>query len=192
MSNNSSGDSCLRLRGVPFSIITSSSFRARTASQDWCEKQGQLYRRLRRKPEARCPAVGKRLMSSPHSAISICAVRSATPAIAHSTSTISWCAGEHLLDLLVRHQDRMIKRVDVRDQLHNQDPVMVDLEGALKRPRAVAGSSRASGPSPAPPAVSARSRRTAALRASPVPTPTTAPDLTLVRIPGSCTLRLLA
>jgi hypothetical protein len=42
-SHFSSGDSCLRLRGLPFSIITSSWFGTRTASQDWREKQGQLY-----------------------------------------------------------------------------------------------------------------------------------------------------
>ena len=38
---------------VPFSIITSSWLRARTASQDWREKQSQFYRRLRRKPRTR-------------------------------------------------------------------------------------------------------------------------------------------
>ena len=51
-SHFSSGDSCRRLRGLPFSIITSSWSGARTASQDWREKQGQLYRKLRRKPRA--------------------------------------------------------------------------------------------------------------------------------------------
>ena len=34
MSNNSSGDSCRRLRDLPFSIVTSSWFKAPEASQD--------------------------------------------------------------------------------------------------------------------------------------------------------------
>jgi hypothetical protein len=50
MSHNSSGESCRRLRGLPFSIITSSWFRARTASQDWREKQARFYRKIRRRP----------------------------------------------------------------------------------------------------------------------------------------------
>jgi hypothetical protein len=41
--------------------------------------------------DARCLTVGKPVMSSPHSAISTCAVRTATPGIVHSSSTIFRC-----------------------------------------------------------------------------------------------------
>jgi hypothetical protein len=40
---------------------------------------------------------------------------------------------EQLLDLLVQHRDRVIERVDVRDQLGDDDPMMVNLEAALER-----------------------------------------------------------
>ncbi len=41
--------------------------------------------------EARCPTVGKRVMSRPHSAIRTWAVRTATPGIVHSSSTTRAC-----------------------------------------------------------------------------------------------------
>ena len=51
--------------------------------------------------DAKCPAVGNRLMSRPHSAISTWAVRCATPGIVHSSSTV-WAKGrEHRVDLFV-------------------------------------------------------------------------------------------
>src|SRR5664279_4440872 len=58
-SHFSCGDNCRRFRGLPFSIITSSWFRARTASQDWREKWGWFYRKLRRKPQFRPGAGGR-------------------------------------------------------------------------------------------------------------------------------------
>jgi hypothetical protein len=53
MSNNSSGESCRRLRDLPFSIISSSWSMARTANQNWCEKRPDLYHEVRRKPPTR-------------------------------------------------------------------------------------------------------------------------------------------
>jgi hypothetical protein len=50
ISHFSSGESCRRLRGLPFSIITSSWSKAPEASQDAVEKRHHLYRKLRRKP----------------------------------------------------------------------------------------------------------------------------------------------
>src|SRR5512144_1031744 len=51
-SHFSSGDSCRRLRCLPFSIITSSWFEALQASQHEVEKRPDLYRELRRKPRS--------------------------------------------------------------------------------------------------------------------------------------------
>src|SRR5947209_11804567 len=49
ISHFSSGESCRRLRGPPFSIITSSWSVARTAFQDWHDKRPNLYREVRRR-----------------------------------------------------------------------------------------------------------------------------------------------
>jgi hypothetical protein len=40
--------------------------------------------------------------------------------------------GEHRLDLLVQVDDRGVERVDVREQLRDQDPVVLDLEPAAR------------------------------------------------------------
>ena len=41
--------------------------------------------------------------------------------------------GEHRRDLLVEVGDRLIERIDVREQLGGQDPVMLDLKPAGQR-----------------------------------------------------------
>jgi hypothetical protein len=41
--------------------------------------------------------------------------------------------GEHLLDLPVQRGDRFIERVDVREQVRHDDPVVLELEAALER-----------------------------------------------------------
>jgi hypothetical protein len=56
ISHFSSGDSCRRFRGLPFSITSSSWVRAPQASQDWHEKRPDLYHEVRRKPRARSSA----------------------------------------------------------------------------------------------------------------------------------------
>src|ERR1700758_3186291 len=50
ISHFSSGDSCRRLRCLPFSIITTSWFEAPEASQAWQGLRRDLYRKLGRKP----------------------------------------------------------------------------------------------------------------------------------------------
>ena len=54
--------------------------------------------------------------------------------------------GEHELDPLAQVLQRRVERVDVREQLRDHDPVVLDLEAALAAPRGAAGSSRASCP----------------------------------------------
>ena len=57
----------------------------------------------------------------------------ATPGIVHNSSTICACGASIASILLVQRGDRLIERVDVREQLRDQDPVMVDLEAVRER-----------------------------------------------------------
>ena len=52
--------------------------------------------------------------------------------------------GERELDPLGQVLQRLVERVDVREQLSDHDPVMLDLKAALERFAQLRGSSRAS------------------------------------------------
>ena len=65
-------------------------------------------------------------MSRPHSAIRTCAALAWTPGIVESNSTISSVRGEHELDPLAQVLQRGVERVDMREQLRDHHPVMLD------------------------------------------------------------------
>ncbi len=77
--------------------------------------------------EAKCPTVGNTLMSRPHSAIKTSAARAWTPGTVESNSMIWACGARHELDPLGQVLQRGVERVDVREQLRDHDPVMLDL-----------------------------------------------------------------
>ena len=83
--------------------------------------------------DARWPAVGKRVMSRPHSATSASAVRRATPGIVSISSMISANGAQRVDDPGVQRRDGVIKDIDVGQQLGDERAVMIDLEAVGER-----------------------------------------------------------
>jgi hypothetical protein len=78
-------------------------------------------------------AVGSWLISGLHSAISACAVRSATRGDRESRFDGLGVWGESVLDFLVERRDRVVERVDVRQRVRLDHPGVLTADAAWER-----------------------------------------------------------